>query len=149
MSAASEIPHGESDKPQAVRIALLVGIVVVVFVAGIGVGLLIEGSSIPKIQVSPTIVFIGAEAGNSSTSTSCNGGGQTSFNGYFECTVSVACIQSGPVNFIIQNASAPAASNFVVTPSLPRNLPCDSQVNLQVAGQLGYTGSVTVYLDVI
>jgi len=123
--------------------------VVIVFLAGIGIGLLIEESEIPTIQVSPSIVAIGNEAGNSSTSTSCDGGGQTSLNGYFDCAVWVSCIQNGPGHFIIQNASAPAASNFVVTPALPQNLPCDSHVNLQVAGQLGYTGSVTVYLDVV
>jgi len=58
-------------------------------------------------------------------------------------------MQSGPGNFIILNASAPAASNFVVPPALPQNLPCNSEVNLQVAGQLGYTGSVTIYLNVL
>jgi hypothetical protein len=147
MSAAPEGSSGPPRKPPGVRIALLAGVVVVVFLAGIGVGLLIGVSSIPTIQVTPSVVFIGDQAGNSSTSTSCNGGSQTSFNGYFECAVSVACSQSGPGNMIIENASAPGASDFVVTPTLPQNLPCDSQDNLRAAGQLGYRGSVTIYIN--
>jgi len=131
-----------------VRIAVLTGVVAAVFLAGIGVGALVEETQLPIIQVTPNLVLLGLWDGNVTFSSSCNGGSQSSFNGYFECTVTLACIQTGPGNFAVQNASAPAASNLAVTPTLPHLLWCNSAGDYRIAGQLGYTGSVTVYLTV-
>jgi hypothetical protein len=148
MAATSREPNSKPQKPQGIRIAILIAVVVVVFFAGLGVGVLLEQASLPTIRVTPSVEFIGYDSQNVSFSSSCTGGSQSSFNGYFECGVTVACAESGTGNLIVQNASAPAASNLVVTPNLPRNLPCDSQDDFQVAGQLGYTGSVTIYFEV-
>jgi hypothetical protein len=148
MAASSGEPNSKLQKPQGVRIAVLVVVAVVVFVAGVGVGVLLEESSLPTIRVTPSIAFIGLESQNVSSSSSCDGGSQSSFNGYFECSVTAGCAESGPGNFVIQNASAPAASNLAVTPTLPQLLWCNSAGNYRIAGQLGYTGSVTIYLEV-
>ena len=148
MAATSGEANQKVERPRGVRIAILAGVVILVFAAGVGVGILISASVSPVIRVTPVLDFIGHDAQNTSTSSSCVGGSESSFDGYFECTLTVACSQSGPGNFIIQNASAPAASNLVVTPTLPRNLPCASSDSFQVAGELGYTGSVTIYVDI-
>lgn len=148
MAATSGEANQKVERPRGIRLAILAGVVIVVFVAGVGVGVLLSTSGLPVIRVSPVIAIIGDEAQNTSTSSSCVGASQSSFDGYFDCAVTVACSQSGPGNFIVQNASAPAASNLVVTPTLPRNLPCSSSDSFRIAGELGYSGSVTIYLDI-
>jgi hypothetical protein len=148
MVASSGEPNPKPSKPRGIRIAVLAVIIVVVFVAGVGVGVLVEQTSLPTIHVTPSVAIIGLESRNVSSSSSCDGGSQTSFNGYFVCTVTLACVESGPGNFEVQNASAPAATNLAVTPTLPQLLFCNSPGDYRIAGQLGYTGSVTIYLAV-
>ena len=148
MATGPAAPVPDAKKSRRFRIVVLAGVLVVVFLAGIGVGVLLEETALPFVQVTTNVSLIGSSAGSVWSSSSCSGGSQQSFNGYFSCSVYVVCRQTGPGNYIINNASAPGASDFVVTPALPQNLACNSSDTLQVSGQLGYSGSVTVYLDV-
>lgn len=117
--------------------------VVVVFVAGIAVGVLTL-----SVSVTTRVVIIGLEGDNTTESDSCGGAPQWSFDGYFHCSVTLECDESGPGNFLLQNVSAPGSSNLAVTPPTPINIPCDSSATFVVAGQLGYSGQVTIFLDV-
>jgi hypothetical protein len=115
----------------------------VVFLAGITVGTL--GLS---VWVTPTIAVTGYNAANTTESSTCDGWPQLSFDGYFHCSVTLACRQSGPGNFLLEAVSAdPNASNLVVSASLPLNVPCYGSTSFDLAGQLGYSGSVTISLD--
>jgi hypothetical protein len=125
------------------RIAVWAIVLVVVFVAGIAVG-----AFALSVWVTPRVVVVGLEAANTTESSTCWGGPQWSFDGYFHCSVTLACSEAGPGNFLLLNLSAPGASNLAVTPQLPISIHCDASATLDVAGQLGYSGSVTIFLDV-
>jgi len=122
---------------------VLAVVIVVVFLAGVAVGIFAL-----SVAVTPKIVVTGYEAGNTTESSTCGGLPQWSFDGYFHCSVTLSCTETGPGNFLLLNVSAPGSSNLEVNSPLPINIPCDSSATFDVAGQLGYSGSVTIFLDV-
>jgi len=149
MSSAAAEPTVQPKHPERFRRLVLLGVIVVVFLAGLGMGAFLEEVSLPLVKVSPSLVIVGPDAQNVSSSP-CADGSETSFDGYFECPATLWCDPWGDGGgFSIQNASAPGAANLVLTPPLPRYVACDSSQNLQISGQLGYSGSVTIYLGVV
>ena len=128
--------------PVRVRLSTLVAILIVVFLAGIGTGTLAL-----SVRVTPNVVAVGATAVVSLQSP-CDGWPQWSFDGYFSCAVTVSCAVAYESGYAVSNASAPGTSNFVVTPSLPVSIDCAAPSTIHVAGQLGYSGSVTIYLEI-
>ena len=117
-------------------------VLIVVFLAGTATGML--GLS---VWVTPNVVMTGYNAGNVTVSSGCNGWWpQLSFSGYFHCAISLAC-PSTFGNMFVGPATVPHASNVVVSPSGTQIINCGTTVTLQVSGQLGYSGAVTVYVS--
>jgi len=136
-----------SKGPGGARLLIWAGVVIVVFLAGLGAGVLLEQSTLPFVQVTPVVDLIGPASNNLSLSSSCAGVTESSFNGYFHCSVGLWCRSVGGGAYTIANASAPGAASLIVTPPLPHALVCPATENLELAGLLGYSGTVWIYLD--
>jgi hypothetical protein len=127
----------------SVRTRVFGTILVVVFLSGVSVGMFALST-----WVTPNVILIGPAAGIVTLSAPCNGWPQFSFDGYFQCSVTLTCDQAhGGPGYGIDNASAPGASNLMVTPGLPIGPSCSAPQDLLITGELGYSGSVEVYLD--
>ncbi len=81
----------------------------------------------------------------------CNGWPQVSSEGIFHCSANIACSPSGPGDDIIQNVSSPQAVILKVSPSLPVGLSCaaGSSKTVTITGQMGYSGTATVDIDIL
>jgi hypothetical protein len=149
MADSPEGPQGPpaSSAHQRGRTAVFAVALVAIFIAGLAIGVFVLSAWVTpgEISVTPRVVVVGPNASNVSESSTCDGP-QYSYDGYFHCSATIACSERGPGNFILNNVSAPAASNLAVVPVPPVNVPCDTPVTLQVAAQLGYSGTVAVYL---
>jgi hypothetical protein len=125
------------------RTTLLAIAFVIVFVAGMMIGALAL-----SVWVSPSLEVFGYSASDVSISSTCNGWPQLSFDGYFHCTVTATCAGEASGDYSLFNASSPQVSNLVVSPALPQLILCGDSATVNVAGQLGYSGSLTIYLQV-
>jgi len=128
--------------PVRVRLRTVVAIVIIVFLAGVGTGTLAL-----SVWVTPNVFAVGSTSA-ASLNSPCNGWPQWSFDGYFSCTVTVSCTADIESGYYVSNASAPGTSNFVVTPSLPVPMNCPAPLTIHLAGQLGYSGAVKIYIGI-
>ena len=114
---------------------------VAVFFAGVAVGFL--GLS---VWVVPNIATTGSSGWEAQVSSGCNGWWpQISFNGYFHCEITVGCPSNLSGSYTL-SVTAPGASNLALSPSSV-GVQCGSPTTFTVSGQLGYSGSVTIYLN--
>lgn len=111
----------------------------------LGADLNLTGSA-PAAIVTPELVLVGSAAPNISISSNCDGPSQSSADGYWECGVSLE--ESGGDHLALLNVTAPLATNLVVFPALPLSLSTGDPTTVQISGQLGYTGVVTVFLGI-
>lgn len=125
------------------RFAVAAVVLVVVFLAGVSVG-----TFALSVWVTPNVELTGYGTGLASETSNCNGWWpQVSFDGYFHCSISVGCTPNTVGNIFVGPASVPSASNVIVSPSGSVNVNCGQPVTFQVSGQLGYSGSVTIYVN--
>ena len=130
--------------PHWVIVVVLV-LVVVAAILGFLAGAVYEGGRLPpQIVVTPSVVAPGPEARNFTISTNCNGPSQTSSDGWWDCTITAT--YDGSKHGTILNASAPSAVNVVVSPSHPVDVEPGQSGSIEVSGQLGYSGPVTIYI---
>jgi hypothetical protein len=115
-------------------------------IAGFLAGTFFESRS-SMIAVSPSVVSLGPDAQNFTVKTNCDGASQSSSNGWWEC--SVAMKNTGTIDGALLNVSAPQTVNLVVWPPLPAVMRAGAEAAVNVTGQLGYSGSVTVYLGFV
>jgi hypothetical protein len=110
-----------------IRLVVPVEVVIVVFLAGVAVGVCTM-----SFQVTPGIVVILA-GGSTTTEASPCGGAQWSFDGFFPCSVTLASPERGPGSFMPLRVSAPGSTNSVVNPAPPIILPCEGSASFVVA----------------
>lgn len=136
------VPERKPPRVWAVRTKVLGAIMVAVFLSGVSVGLFALST-----WVTPNVTLTGPAAGIVVLSAPCNGWPQFSFDGYFQCTVTLTCTDThGGPGYGIDSASAPGASNLIVTPDLPIGPSCNAPQDLHITGELGYSGPIEVYL---
>jgi hypothetical protein len=141
-------PLSEQRDPTAVspprawvrRMRVVGAIVLVAFLVGVSVGVLALSS-----WVTPNVTLTGPFAGRLALDSPCNGWPQISSDGYFHCSMSIRCTQ-GDSSLGLTSASAPLASNLIVSPTLPLIIPCGPAQSLRVSGVLGYTAAVEIDL---
>ncbi len=123
------------------RVTVQLAVIVVVFLAGISVGVLAL-----SVWVTPTVKLVGVAADQYELTAPCNGWPQISFDGFFQCTVTLACNPSVTGTASIPAVTSPSVANLIVSPSTPRTFSCGTTVTLHISGQLGYSGTAEVDL---
>lgn len=98
------------------------------------------------LQVTPIVVSAGGAGTNLAVFAPCNDTPQASFTGAFHCTVTVSCADHGPGNSYVEVINSTQAMILKVSPVPPVYISCLSSFNqtFDIAGLLGYSGSVTV-----
>lgn len=123
--------------------------VVLAVLAGFFGGTLYEAARLPPmIAVTPVpAVETRQSPANYSLTTDCNGASQWSWDGFWECSFDLKNTGSLADSLGLLNVSAPLAVNLVVSPKIGFSVYPGTTTGFVVTGQLGYTGKVTVYLD--
>jgi hypothetical protein len=138
-------PARDRPPPRWLLVAVIT-IVVLAAVASFLGGAYYESARSPASPaVTAVVVLVGPAASNFSFQTNC-GGPQSSPDGYWECAIVV--VNMGDAHDVILNVTAPLATNLVVYPPPPISVSPGGNGEVEVTGQLGYTGVVTVYLGI-
>jgi len=138
-------PTSLKRKRRGSRLLVLLGILAAGIVVGAGIV-----SLTATVWVTPSVRLIGypADVQNTSQSSNCNGWWpQVSFDGYFQCAVTITATGGGVFGVTVFNVSAPRASNVVAWPIPPVSVAGGASTTIEVSGQLGYSGSLVVYLQ--
>jgi len=120
----------------------------VFLVTGFLLGVAVVSFSV-TVWVTPKVILLQNDGHNATSSSNCDGWPQPSFDGYFQCAVDLSNHANSQSHglVVVDNATAPGATNVVVSPQI-LTVYAGSSGTVRVSGQLGYSGDVTIYIGV-